>query len=521
MSNGLSKTITSRYARLFLLGALMLIAVPAASLGQDAAQVLRVSVGFGTLKNTATMSDQTKAEVDRLQRLAQEANAGKRYGDALKHMYRGMALMRGEEWTPAKAFAASLTVKVERAMLEPSQPVSVHIGQLFQLDEKVSGNVSGGIALKADETAPPIKMLQSLDGPLADYYAKPYDASLMIPDVADGNYRISVSFKPAAGDAVTKSIPIRIERGLAAKVAAAKKKAAGIESMLKARKKDALLSSTATAEYQIGLYDLASAGEINFQRINFSDVLSKADAMLDAIAGGADPLAPRRGDFKKAYRSKVDDTLQPYRLFVPASYDGSKALPLIIALHGMGGDENSYFDGYNNGAFKTEAESRGYIVACPKGRNPASMYSGTAENDVMDVLAEMQRAYKIDSERVYLTGHSMGGFGTWSVAINHPDVFAALAPIAGGGNPTDIPKIAHIPALVVHGDDDKTVPVMRSRTMVAAEKQAGAEVKYIEVPKGSHISIVVPTFKDVFEWFDAHKKKAVDAKAAAASQGKQ
>jgi len=116
---------------------------------------------------------------------------------------------------------------------------------------------------------------------------------------------------------------------------------------------------------------------------------------------------------------------------------------------------------------------------------------------------------------VYLTGHSMGGFGTWAIAMHHPEVFAALAPVAGGGNPLDLSKIIQIPELVVHGDADMTVRVESSRTMVEAAKKLGIEVKYIEVPKGSHINVVVPTFKDVFDWFDAHRRKAADAKAAA------
>ena len=182
----------------------------------------------------------------------------------------------------------------------------------------------------------------------------------------------------------------------------------------------------------------------------------------------------------------MDQTLQPYRLFIPLSYDGSKPFPLIIALHGMGGDENSYFDEYGPGAFKVEAEKRGYIVLCPKGRLPASMYLGSAEKDVLDVIAEGQRAYRIDVNRIYLTGHSMGGFGTWSVAMNHPQVFAALAPVAGGGDPMGMSKIAHIPQLVVHGDNDQIVSVERSRLMVEAAKKLNVELKYLEIPGGDH-----------------------------------
>ena len=173
-----------------------------------------------------------------------------------------------------------------------------------------------------------------------------------------------------------------------------------------------------------------------------------------------------------------------------------------------GGDESSYFDLYGKGAFKVEAERRGYIVACPKGRQPTSMYLGTAQKDVLDVLAEVGRAYRVDPDRIYLTGHSMGGYGTWSVAMAHPELFAAIAPISGGGNPSGLTKIARIPELVVHGDNDKTVSVEESRKMVAAAKAAGIELKYIEIPGGDHNGAALRTFGDVFDWFDAHKKPA-------------
>ena len=149
------------------------------------------------------------------------------------------------------------------------------------------------------------------------------------------------------------------------------------------------------------------------------------------------------------------------------------------------------------------------------------MYIGDAEKDVMDVIAEMRRDYNIDPDRIYLTGHSMGGYGTWSVAMSHPEVFAALAPVAGGSNnPAGMSKIAHIPQLVVHGDTDPTVSVERSRTMVAAGKKVGAEIKYIEVPGGDHGSVVAPNFPAVFEWFDTHKRRSGAAAGAAAGASK-
>jgi predicted esterase len=501
--------------RLIALCIWILLACSAAAYGQDAAQVLRLSVGYTTLKNSKTLEPEKRAEVDKLGEMAQRANAAKNYGDALKYLYHAMAIMQGTEWSTPRELTNALTIKLDRAMVEPSQSVGIRLGQLFSLDDKPAGKLSGSIALLKTGSDEQVKVLKTLDPLEADFSANPLALDVTVPDAPDGNYRIAVTFKPAGGDfAVTKSAMIHLERGLAAKAAAAKARATMISLALKAKKKEALLAELPSAEYRIGLYDLANASQIAFDHIDFDSELAQASAMLDALSSGADPLAQKRGDFKKAYRSPVDDTLQPYRMYVPVSYDGSKPFPLVIALHGMGGDENSIFDLYNKGAFKEEAEKRGYIVACPKGRQPASMYVGSAEQDVLDVIAQVKLGYRIDSDRIYMTGHSMGGFGTWSIAMDHPEIFAALAPISGGGNPQGMAKIAQIPQLVIHGDNDKTVPVERSRVMVEAAKKQGVEIKYIEVPGGSHVDVAAPAFKDIFDWFDSHRRKTDHAKAA-------
>ena len=92
--------------------------------------------------------------------------------------------------------------------------------------------------------------------------------------------------------------------------------------------------------------------------------------------------------------------------------------------------------------------------------------------------------------------------------MDHPDLFAALGPISGGANPAGMVKIRHIPQYVVHGDDDRTVPVTQSRTMVEAGKKAGAEIVYVEVPGGSHTSVAAPAFAGMFDFFAKQQKKA-------------
>jgi predicted esterase len=325
-----------------------------------------------------------------------------------------------------------------------------------------------------------------------------------LPSDASGDYNLEVrlkadgeTFPPVARAGLVKVLPVHIEE-----LAADAKRLR--ERLAKVKDKDN--RALPSAEYVLDFYDRADHGEANPLRHQFREEFATASEILDAIEKGADPFAGKHGDFHKAYRSNVDQTLQPYRLLIPETYNG-KPTPLIVALHGMGGDENSMFDAYSN-AFKPAVERGGFIAVCPKGRGTASMYRGSAEQDVMDVLAEARRDYNVDPSRIYLMGHSMGGYGTWSVAIDHPGIWAALGPISGGGDPAGMAMIAQIPEYVVHGDNDPTVPVAQSRMMVDAGKKAGANIVYIEVPGGNHMNVVAPQFAPMLEFFAKQKKSA-------------
>ncbi|MGH9761104.1 MAG: prolyl oligopeptidase family serine peptidase, partial [Blastocatellia bacterium] len=373
-----------------------------------------------------------------------------------------------------------------------------------------------GVLTLVDLKGAQVATLGNLANASPDLKDHPVTFTAATPAVSDGNYKVHLVLTPADGDPIAKDVDVHVEKGLFKRTLAAEAQANRLFSQLESVHKSELADSLQTILYHSELCRLADEQKISPVRVDCDSELKQSEEELKAVESGTDPFAGRHGDFRRAYLSKVDKSLQPYRVFVPTSYDGSKPHPLIIALHGMGGDENTWFDLYGNGLFKTLAEKHGYIVACPKGRGPASMYQGPAEQDVLDVLAEIKLNYKIDPDRIYLTGHSMGGFGTWSIAISHPDIFAALAPISGGGDPKGMKKIAQIPEIVTHGSNDKTVPVQRSRDMVEAGKKAGAEIKYDEVPGGSHVSVAVPSFVSIFEFFDSHSKNnEAHAKAAA------
>src|SRR5437899_3415464 len=115
-----------RFARPFLLLAALVL------YGQDASLVLRSSVGYRTLRNCAALSDEQKEQADALSREAEQANGAGKYGDAMRAMQHGMAVMRGVQWTPAYEFAAGLTGKLDHAVVDPGRQVTVSLAPLYQ-----------------------------------------------------------------------------------------------------------------------------------------------------------------------------------------------------------------------------------------------------------------------------------------------------------------------------------------------------------------------------------------------------
>jgi pimeloyl-ACP methyl ester carboxylesterase len=463
---------------------------------QDASLVLRTSVGYRTQLGTLQLTVEQQKRAEQFGQDAQRDAAAGKYADAIRDFYQGFAVMRGVKWTPAYALAASLQAKLDHVLIEPGSKVAVTLTPLYPTDGAPKISASVFLVPAKKENGEERRLAAGLN---VDPGALPFSSSVEVPQSLSGDYTLEVRLSaegdepPAAARAsYAKSVPVHVD-ALSADAQRLR------DRISKAGRHDG--SALPSAEYALALYERADRGEVNPHRYDFRTEFSNANQILDQLASGHDPFAGKRGDTHKAYRSAVDQTLQPYRLLIPKGYDGTKPMPLVVALHGMGGDENSMFDGYKDGVLKREAEREGFLVVCPKGRDTASMYRGSAEQDVLDVIAEVERDYKVDLDRVYLMGHSMGGYGTWSIAMDHPDMFAALGPISGGGNPAGMVKLRSIPEYVVHGDNDKTVPVTQSRTMVEAGKKAGANITYVEIPGGSHVDVAAPQFGPMLEFF--------------------
>ena len=219
--------------------------------------------------------------------------------------------------------------------------------------------------------------------------------------------------------------------------------------------------------------------------------------------------------------SGVDDSDQPYALYLPKGFDATKKYPLVVSLHGAWSNHRLNLKrlfGRGNRPGETDAEATrlfgelrdvNFIVASPYARGTMG-YQGIAEKDVYDVLADVKRRFPIDEDRVYLTGLSMGGGGTLWLGLTRPDLWAAIAPVcpaAPVGTEDLAPNALNFPVHFFHGDQDDAVPVDVSRQWQKRLLNLDTNVEYIEYPGVRHNSWDL-AYKNgaIFDWFAKYKR---------------
>ena len=196
-----------------------------------------------------------------------------------------------------------------------------------------------------------------------------------------------------------------------------------------------------------------------------------------------------------------------YRIYIPEDYDEDKSYPLILFMHGAGerGSDNQTQLATGISSSFSNFNSRIYdcIVIAPQCPLDKKWVNVTTWNDcnystdaipetpelkaVVELFLQTQEDYSVDRDRVYATGLSMGGFATWDLAVRHPDLFAAIIPVCGGGDNRKAELLADLPIWTFHGDADPTVPIDGTTNMVNSLKAAGnTKVKYNIIQGGAH-----------------------------------
>ncbi len=216
-------------------------------------------------------------------------------------------------------------------------------------------------------------------------------------------------------------------------------------------------------------------------------------------------LALGAQDLHLTYPSEIDNTQQPYRLYIPKKH--ATPAPLVIAMHGTGGNENTLFDdaAYQHISLKEAAEKHGMLVASPYGRG-VTEYRGVGENDVLRVLEDVQRRYAIDPGRVYLTGHSMGGTGAAYLAMRHPQLFAAAAPLAAAYSyPWLARNLVSVPTLWIAGAKDDEFYHRGVAVGLERMRKFGATAILESLPDEGH-SGPIKDFDRVFAWLAKYRR---------------
>lgn len=246
--------------------------------------------------------------------------------------------------------------------------------------------------------------------------------------------------------------------------------------------------------------------------------------LTGTAAGQARPAAD--AEFEALQYEDAKGARLLYRLLKPGdAAPPKKARPLVVFLHGAGerGSDNKAQIKHGKQMMLTAASKYGAFVLapqCPKDEKWVEVDWRAAEHKMpqkpspsmrllVELISRLQKEYRIDADRLYVMGLSMGGYGSWDMIQRYPQMFAAAVPICGGGDQTQARRIAKIPVWAFHGAKDNVVPVDRSRNMIQAIKAAGGKPKYTEYPDVNHFAWP-PAFKDpeMLKWLFSQKRTA-------------
>lgn len=241
-------------------------------------------------------------------------------------------------------------------------------------------------------------------------------------------------------------------------------------------------------------------------------------ALATAVALAAPAAAADTGFLDQTYKGP-DGVEHKFVLFVPHDYKKGTPTPTILFLHGAGetkpkegaktkGTPKMPVEVGLGPAIKKREKTFPFLTIIPQ----APRFGWGAGSDgakmALGILDQVEKEYSVDPKRTYLTGLSMGGMGTWSLAMAMPDKWAAIVPICGRGDIKSADKIKDLPTWAFHGDADAAVKVEGSRDMIAAIKKAGGDPKYTEYPGVGHNSWDRAYGTDeLYEWLLKQKKK--------------
>ena len=217
-------------------------------------------------------------------------------------------------------------------------------------------------------------------------------------------------------------------------------------------------------EYLVGYYQREDGeqGErvlpAQYRLTQWTCRIKENPALLDTLSGVQE----------WAYLSEVDESGQPFKIAIPSAYDARKSYPLVVVMHGYGGNHLEY-----SGDVKSNPD---YFELHVLGRARGGGYYDLSEADVLDAVDYLRANWRIDDRRIHLTGASMGGGATFKMAARYPDRWASGRPVCGFGVDQAIANSLQVPFYSTHSQDDPSVPVLTSRAPLLSLISSGGQV---------------------------------------------
>jgi predicted peptidase len=238
-----------------------------------------------------------------------------------------------------------------------------------------------------------------------------------------------------------------------------------------------------------------------------------------------------KGDQQRHYYFAEAGTEMPYRLYVPQTYDPANETPLVVALHGYGGNQDYFFSARAD--LPALLERHGFIFVAPMGYSTGGWYGAPldipgdrprssgqppptvsqspdemrrerhlSETDVMNVLALVTQEYNVDADRTFLMGHSMGGMGTYVLGQKYAGKWAAIAVMSGtlADATYDLPRLRGVAVMLSAGEQEAAV-VEAAKTQSEQLRALGITTRLFVAPNATHASMIAPTLPEVLEFF--------------------
>lgn len=474
--------------------------------------------------------------------------------------------------TAAPTFAQSLAFRTDRIVADSTLPAMGWLTQTAPVAYAAKGALRLKLSLAAwDGDAKPLKELGTFTVYGGDLGANPFPVSAHVRGTADGYYRyVAEIFEGEAS-------LVRLERQV---VLVANLETKYRDTLTRLEKISGHESAKATVLYPFDLsrvinlrkrvfgsgnqnpeFGLSQAGVQ--QLYDFPAGMKRSAEVLAALEANKDPLYRSGGDRERHYHMKEADEVLPYRVYVPATWDGKSTLPLVFVLHGNTRDHNFYLD-RDGGIIPKTAEKHGFMLVAPLGYAPNAGYNyvpfarergargvagaqaashqfgpspapapgggrgGAAagsggvngstipalvraewsEQDAMHVFNLIKAEYPIDPKRTFLFGYSAGGQGAHYFAQKYAESWAAVA--VGGSNAAIGPfyeadRLKQIPIFLFSGSQDSVLNA--TRTLAQALKDKGVDATFKEIPGATHDTSPSAAIADVFAFFAAHGRK--------------